>query len=91
MLKQLKYFQSVVEKNSFSEAAEENFISQSAVSSRFRRWSGNWALSFWNVKPRIYSDAGRRIFLSKSLILTADYEKNVQRGRKIAKGRSGHP
>lgn len=32
MLKQLKYFQSVVRLNSFSEAAGENFISQSAIS-----------------------------------------------------------
>lgn len=36
MLKQLKYFQSVVGKNSFSEAAEENFISQSAVSQQIQ-------------------------------------------------------
>ena len=32
MLKQLKYFQSVVRLNSFSEPAAENFISQSAIS-----------------------------------------------------------
>lgn len=32
MLKQLKYFQSVVRLGSFSAAAEENFISQSAIS-----------------------------------------------------------
>ena len=32
MLKQLKYFESVVRLNSFSAAAEENFISQSAIS-----------------------------------------------------------
>lgn len=32
MLKQLKYFQSVVRFNSFSAAAEENYISQSAIS-----------------------------------------------------------
>ena len=32
MLRQLKYVQSVVRLNSFSEAAEENFISQSAIS-----------------------------------------------------------
>lgn len=31
MLKQLRYFQSVVKNNSFSEAAEENYISQSAI------------------------------------------------------------
>ena len=32
MLRQLKYVQSVVRLNSFSEAAEENFISQSVIS-----------------------------------------------------------
>lgn len=32
MLKQLQYFQSVVRLNNFSAAAEENFISQSAIS-----------------------------------------------------------
>ena len=32
MLKQLKYFQSVVRLGSFSAVAEENFISQSAIS-----------------------------------------------------------
>ena len=32
MLKQLKYFQSVVRLGSFSAAAGENFISQSAIS-----------------------------------------------------------
>ena len=32
MQRQLKYVQSVVRLNSFSEAAEENFISQSAIS-----------------------------------------------------------
>lgn len=32
MLKQLKYFQAVVRLNSFSAAAEENYISQSAIS-----------------------------------------------------------
>ena len=32
MLKQIKYFQSVVRLSSFSEAAAENYISQSAIS-----------------------------------------------------------
>jgi len=36
MLRQLKYFQSVVRLNSFSEAAEENFISQSAISQQIQ-------------------------------------------------------
>lgn len=36
MLKQIKYFQSVVRLNSFSEAAAENFISQSAISQQIQ-------------------------------------------------------
>lgn len=36
MLKRLKYFQSVVRLNSFSEAAEENYISQSAISQQIQ-------------------------------------------------------
>lgn len=36
MLKQIKYFQSVVRLNSFSEAAVENFISQSATSQQIQ-------------------------------------------------------
>ena len=36
MLKQLKYFQSVVYHRSFSKAAEECFISQSAISQQVR-------------------------------------------------------
>lgn len=36
MLKQIKYFQSVVQLNSFSEAAAENFISQSAISQQIQ-------------------------------------------------------
>ena len=37
MLKQLRYFQSVVRLSSFSAAAEENFISQSAISQHLNR------------------------------------------------------
>jgi DNA-binding transcriptional LysR family regulator len=32
LLKQMQYFVSIVEENSFTEAAEKNFISQSAIS-----------------------------------------------------------
>ena len=58
MLKQLKYFQSVVRRNSFSEAAEENFISQSAISQQvqalerelgFNCWSGKTAALPWRL------------------------------------------
>ena len=37
LLKQIKYFQSVVEENSFTKAANSHFISQSAISQQI--WS----------------------------------------------------
>ena len=36
MLKQLRYFQSVVQTGSFSEAAAKNYISQSAISQQIQ-------------------------------------------------------
>ena len=36
LLKQLKYFISIVEKGNFTEAAEENYISQSAISQQIQ-------------------------------------------------------
>ena len=36
MLRQLRYFQSVVRHGSFSKAAEENYISQSAISQQIQ-------------------------------------------------------
>lgn len=44
MLKQLKYFQSVVRLGSFSAVAEENFISQSAISQQVQSLERSWAL-----------------------------------------------
>ena len=54
MLRQLKYFQSVVRRNSFSAAAEENFISQSAVSQQIQA-----------LEPQLCPDAGGKVFLSE--------------------------
>jgi DNA-binding transcriptional LysR family regulator len=36
LLKQIKYFQSVVEEDSFTKAADSHFISQSAISQQIR-------------------------------------------------------
>lgn len=87
MLKQLKYFQSVVEKNSFSEAAEENFISQSAVSQQIQALERELGFKLLERKNRGFTltPAGE-YFYQKSLILTADYEKMCSAAAKIAKG-----
>lgn len=87
MLKQLKYFQSVVRLNSFSKAAEENFISQSAVSQQVQALERELGFKLLERKNRSFSltPAGE-FFYQKSLILAADYERMCAESAKIAKG-----
>ena len=87
MLKQLKYFQSVVRLNSFSEAAEENFISQSAISQQIQALERELGLQLLERKNRTFTltPAGE-YFYQKSLILTADYERMCSEAAKIANG-----
>ncbi len=87
MLKQLKYFQSVVRRNSFSEAAAENFISQSAMSQQVQALERELGFPLLERKNRSFTltPAGE-YFYQKSLILTADYERMCSEAAKIAKG-----
>jgi len=87
MLKQLKYFQSVARLNSFSEAAEENFISQSAISQQVQALERELGFPLLERKNRTFTltPAGE-YFYQKSLILTADYERMCSEAAKIAKG-----
>ena len=60
MLKQLKYFQSVVRLNSFSEAAEENFISanfisQSAISQQIQALERELGFQLLERKNRTFA------------------------------------
>ena len=87
VLKQLKYFQSVVRLGSFSEAAEENFISQSAISQQVQALERELGFKLLERKNRRFdlTPAGT-YFYQKSLILTADYERMCSEAAKIAKG-----
>lgn len=87
MLKQLRYFQSVVRLNSFSEAAEENFISQSAISQQVQALERELGFQLLERKNRSFTltPAGE-YFYQKSLILTADYERMCSEAARIAKG-----
>ena len=96
MLKQLRYFQSVVRLSSFSAAAEENFISQSAISQQiqalerelgFRLLERELGFRLLERKNRSFSltPAGE-YFYQKSLILTADYERMCREAARIAHG-----
>ena len=87
MLKQLKYFQSVVRLSSFSAAAEENYISQSAISQQIQALERELGFSLLERRNRTFklTEAGE-YFYQKSLILTADYERMCKEAAKIAKG-----
>lgn len=87
MLRQIKYFQSVVRNNSFSEAAEECHISQSAISQQIKALENELGFQLLERKNRkfILTSAGKH-FYKKSLILIADYEQICREAIKIANG-----
>ena len=87
MLKQLKYFQSVVRLGSFSAVAEENFISQSAISQQVQSLEHELGFALLVRKNRSFSltPAGE-YFYRKSLLLTADCKRMCAEAAKIAKG-----
>lgn len=64
MLRQIRYFQSVVRNNSFSEAAEECHISQSAISQQIKALERELGFPLLErKKPEICADACRGTFL----------------------------
>lgn len=84
MLRQIRYFQSVVRNNSFSEAAEECHISQSAISQQIQSLERELGFSLLVRKNRRFelTPAGEH-FYQKSLILIADYERICRESMKI--------
>lgn len=87
MIRQIKYFQSIVRNNSFSEAAEECHISQSAISQQLQALERELGFQLLERKNRKFSltPAGEH-FYQKSLILIADYEQLCREAAKIAHG-----
>lgn len=76
MLKQARYFQTVVRCGSFSKAAQECFISQSAVSQQVRALEKELGVELLRREGRRFSltPAGE-YFYQKSLALTAEWDK----------------
>lgn len=85
MLRQIKYFQSVVKNNSFSEAAEECHISQSAISQQIQTLERELGFTLLLRKNRKFelTPAGEHLY-QKSLILVADYERICRESLRIA-------
>ncbi|MBP3797351.1 MAG: LysR family transcriptional regulator [Ruminococcus sp.] len=73
MLKQIRYFQSVVKLGSFTEAAEEHYISQSAISQQIKALEDELGVKLLERKKRSFTltEAGE-YFYRKSLVLVAD-------------------
>lgn len=64
--KQLSYFQDIVRTGSFTEAAEENFISQSVMSQQMKSLEEELGvILFERKKSRISFNESWEIFLSK--------------------------
>ena len=85
MIKQIKYFQAVVRCKSFTEAAEECFISQSAISQQIQALEHELGVKLLNRENRKFSltPAGEH-FYQKSLVLIADFERLRQETVRIA-------
>jgi len=85
MIRQMKYFQAVVRRHSFSEAAEECHISQSAISQQIQaleRELGFHLLERKNCKFSL-TNAGE-YFYKKSLVLIADYERMCREAARLS-------
>ena len=89
MLKQIRYFQSVVRLGSFTAAAEEHFISQSAISQQIKALEEELGVTLLERKKRSFTltPAGE-FFYKKSLVLVADYDNIVRELQKVS-GNSG--
>ena len=76
LLRQMRYFVTVVECNSFTEAAERCFISQSAISQQVQALEQELGFLLLDRKNRTFTltPAGA-YFYQKSLILVDDYER----------------
>ncbi|MCH5270928.1 MAG: LysR family transcriptional regulator [Lachnospiraceae bacterium] len=85
MLNQVRYFQAVVRCGSFTEAAEECHISQSAISQQIKSLEQELGIQLIERMNRkfVLTPAGE-YFYKKSLVLVADYDRLVQDAVRIA-------
>lgn len=86
MLNQVRYFQAVVRLGSFTEAAEECHISQSAISQQIKALEQELGFQLIDRMNRkfVLTPAGEH-FYKKSLILVADYDRLVQDAVRISR------
>lgn len=79
LLKQMEYFQAVVECGNFYRAAEKCYISQSAISQQIKKLESELGVQLLDRHNRTFSltPAGEH-FYRKSLVITSDIEQLVR-------------
>ncbi len=85
LLRQIQHFQAIVEENSFTEAAERCFISQSGISQSIKSLEKEIGAQLLIRKNRSFelTEAGKH-FYRKSLVITADLDQLVKETARIA-------
>ena len=76
LLRQIEYFQAVVENNSFTAAAEQCNISQSAISQQIQALEAELGVKLLErVKRRFTLTPAGELFYKRSVLITADLEQ----------------
>ena len=85
LLRQIKYFQAVVEKGSFTEAAEACYISQSAISQQIQALEKEIGVQLFVRKSRKFTltPAGEH-FYNKTIVLSSELERICRETVRIA-------
>jgi DNA-binding transcriptional LysR family regulator len=89
LLRQIKYFTKVVEMNSFTGAAEECFISQSAISQQIQALEADLGVKLIvRENRRFYLTPAGEYFYKQSLLLLDEAERLKKETRKITGNRN---
>lgn len=85
LLRQIRYFQTVVEKGSFTEAAEACYISQSAISQQIQALEKEVGVKLFERKNRKFTltPAGEH-FYNKTVVLSSELEQICRETVRIA-------
>ncbi len=85
LLRQIEYFQAVIENGNFHEAAEQCHVSQSAISQQIKKLEEELDVTLLKRHNRTFSltPAGEH-FYRKSLVITGDIQQMLRETKRIA-------
>ena len=85
LLRQIEYFQAVIENGNFYDAAEQCHVSQSAISQQIKKMEEELDVKMLDRHNRTFSltPAGEH-FYRKSLVITGDIRQMIREKKRIA-------